>query len=190
MKVNAGNLKKGEFIMKDGTIWRVEKAEFYAPGKGSALMRSRVKEIKSGKTMDLTYKSNETIETVDINTIEMQYLYKDAQFLHFMNERTYEQIELPIERAGTVAHYLKEGDKLFILLYNGEAISLRPPQSVRLKVIRADEAIKGNTVSNARKPVTVENGAIIQAPLFIKVGDTIVINPETGDYIEREGKQY
>lgn len=176
--------------MKDGTIWRVEKAEFYAPGKGSALMRSRVKEIKSGKTMDLTYKSNETIETVDINTIEMQYLYKDTQQLYFMNERTYEQIELPLERAGNVAQYLKEGDKLFILLYNGEAISLRAPQSVRLKVVKADEAIKGNTVSHAKKPVVVENGVSVLVPLFIKVGDVVVINPETGDYIEREGKQY
>src|SRR3989344_925706 len=185
MRINAGNLKKSEFILKDDSIWRVEKAEFYAPGKGSALMRSRVKEIKSGKTMDLTFKSNQTIETVDINTIEMQYLYKDTQKLYFMNERTYEQIELPLESAGNIAHYLKEGDKLFILLYNGEAISLRAPQSVRLKVIKADEAIKGNTVSNAKKPVVVENRVTVLVPLFIKVGDVVIINPETGEYIGR-----
>lgn len=190
MKINAGNLKKGDFMLKDGEIWRVEKAEFYAPGKGSALMRARIKSIKTGKTMDLTFKSSETIETVEVETIELQYLYKDNQQLHFMNERTYEQVQLPLEYAGNVVQYLKEGDKLFVLLYNGEAISLRPPQSVRLKVITAEDAIKGNTVTGAKKSVIVENGLTVLAPLFIKVGDTIVVNPETGEYIEREGKQY
>lgn len=190
MKINAGNLKKGEFIMKDGEIWQAQKAEFYSPGKGSALMKSRLKAVKSAKTIELTFKSNETIETIDVDTIELQYLYKDGQSLYFMNERTFEQFEFPLERAGIISSYLKEGDKLFILLYNGEAISLRPPQSVRLKVIKAEEAVKGNTVTGAKKSVTVETGATVAVPLFIKVGDTIVINPETGEYVEREGKQY
>lgn len=190
MKVNAGNLKKGDFIQKEGEIWRVEKAEFYAPGKGSALMRARIKSIKAGKTMDITFKSNETIEILEVNTIELQYLYTDTQSLHFMDERTFEQFQLPVARAGNVVHYLKEGDKLFVLLHNGEAISLRPPQSVRLKVITAENAIKGNTVTGAKKSVKVENGMTVLTPLFIKTGDTIVINPETGEYIEREGKQY
>lgn len=190
MKINAGNLKKGEFMLKDGEIWRVEKAEFYAPGKGSALMKTRIKSIKAGKTMDMTFKSNETIETIEVNTVELQYLYKDAQSLYFMDEHTFTQFQLPAERAGNVAQYLKEGDKLFVLLYDGEAISLRPPQSVRLKVITAEDAIKGNTVTGAKKSVIVENGMTVLAPLFIKAGDTIVINPETGEYIEREGKQY
>lgn len=190
MKINAGNLKKGDFMLKDGEIWRVEKAEFYAPGKGSALMKTRIKSIKVGKTIDLTFKSNETIETLEVNTVELQYLYKDAQSLYFMDERTFEQFQLPIDRAGNTAHYLKEGDRLFVLLHNGEAMSFRPPQSVRLKVITAEDAIKGNTVSGAKKSVKVENGITVLAPLFIKAGDTIVINPETGEYIEREAKQY
>lgn len=190
MKINAGNIKKGEFIVRDGEIWQVLKAEFYAPGKGSALMRTRVKSVKAGKSMELTFQSSETIETVEVDTIELQYLYKDAQSLHFMNERTFEQFDFPIERAGTVAHYLKEGDKLFMLLHNGEPIALRPPQSARLKVITAEDAVKGNTVTGAKKSVTVETGATVLAPLFIKAGDTIVINPETGEYVEREGKQY
>lgn len=190
MKINAGNIKKGEFIRKDGEIWQVLKAEFYAPGKGSALMRTRVKSVKAGKTMDLTFKSQETLETVDVDAVELQYLYKDTQSLHFMNERTFEQIEFSLARAGMVAEYLREGDKLFLLLYNGEAIALRPPQSAHLKVVKAEDAVKGNTVTGAKKSVTVETGAEVLAPLFIKVGDTIVVNPETGQYVEREGKQY
>lgn len=176
--------------MKDGEMWQVQKAEFYSPGKGSALMKTRLKAVKSAKAVDFTYKSNETVETVDVDTIELQYLYKDPQFLHFMNERSFEQYQLPVEAAGPVVDYLKEGDKLFVLLYQGEAISLRPPQSVRLKVIKAEEAVKGNTVTGAKKSVVVETGATMLAPLFIKVGDTIAINPETGEYVERVGKQY
>lgn len=190
MKINAGNLKKGEFIFKDDEIWQVQKAEFYSPGKGSALMKSRLKAVKSAKTVEITFKSNETIETVDVDAIELQYLYKDGQSLHFMNERTFEQFEFPLDRAGAVSSYLKEGDKLFLLLHNSQAISLRPPQSVRLQVIKAEEAVKGNTITGAKKSVTVETGATVLAPLFIKSGDTIVINPETGEYMEREGKQY
>lgn len=190
MKINAGNLKKGDFIEKDGEIWQVQKAEFYSPGKGSALMKTRLKAVKSAKTVEATFKSNETIETIDIDTVGLQYLYRDNQFLHFMNERTFEQYQLPQELAGSVVNYLKEGDKLFVLLHDGEPISLRPPQSVRLKVVKAEEAVRGDTVSSAKKAVTVETGATVLAPLFIKVGDTIVINPETGEYVERAGKQY
>ncbi len=89
MKINAGNLKKGEFIVRDGEIWQTQKAEFYSPGKGSALMKARLKSIASAKTVDVTYKSNEAIDLVEVDTVELQYLYKDAQLLHFMNERTF-----------------------------------------------------------------------------------------------------
>lgn len=190
MKINAGNLKKGEFVFHNSEIWQVQKSEFYSPGKGSALMRTTLKNIRTGKTLAYTYKSSEAVETLDVDVIELQYLYKDSTSLHFMNERTYEQHQLPIEAAGNVVNYLKEGDKLFILMYQGKALTLRPPQSVKLKVTKAEEAVKGDTVTGAKKMVTVETGATVAAPLFIKVGDTVVINPETGEYVERVGRQY
>jgi elongation factor P len=190
MKTDAGNLKKGQFISYKGEIWQVQKAEFYSPGKGSALMRTTLKNISSSKTLTFTFKSNENIDTLDVDIVELQYLYKDADFLYFMNERTYEQYQLDLNLAGNVANYLKQGDKLYILMHEAKPLSLRPPQTVRLEVIKAEEAVKGDTVTGAKKIVTVETGASTSVPLFIKIGDIIVINPETGEYIERVGKQY
>jgi elongation factor P len=190
MKIDAGNLKKGQFISYNNEVWQVQKAEFYSPGKGSALMKTTLKNVSSDKTLSYTFKSNEGVETLDVDVIELQYLYKDNNFLYFMNERSYEQYQLNLSLAGNVSDYLKEGDKLYVLIHENKPLSLRPPQTVRLKVIKAEEAVKGDTVTGAKKIVTVETGAKVAVPLFIKVDDTIVIKPETGEYIERVGKQY
>lgn len=190
MSVIAGNLKKGDFILYNGDIHLVTKTEFYSPGKGSAVMRTSMKNIKTGKSFNYTYKSREDVETVDVEATELQYLYKDSEFLYFMNERTYEQFQLPLSLAETVANYIKEGDKMFVMMYDGNPISIRPPQTVRLKVIEAEEAAKGDTVTNALKPVKVETGVTVMAPLFIKVGDVIIVDPETGVYSARVGVKY
>lgn len=190
MKINAGNLKKGNFISFNGEIWQVQKTEFYSPGKGSALMKTVLRNINSGKTLNYTFKSNEEITTVEIETKELQYLYKDKDFLYFMNEKTFEQYQVPTSSVGSLIGYLKEGEKLYVLMEEGRALGVRPPQSVKLKVIKAEEAVKGDTVSGAKKKVILETGAEALVPLFIKVGDIVVINPETGEYIERVGKQY
>lgn len=193
MKIQAGNLKKGQFIIHNNEkeIWQVQKTEFYSPGKGSALMKTTIKNITSGKTLAYTFKSNEEVETVEIEAVELQYLYKDVGLLYFINEKNFEQYSLPVSLAGNIANFLKEGEKIYVLLYENKPLGLRPPQSVRLKVIKAEEAVKGDTVSGAKKLVTVETGVKVFAPLFIKTGDTIVINPETGEYVERiGGKQY
>jgi len=190
MKTKAGDLKKGQFISHNGEIWQVQKAEFYSPGKGSALMKTLLKNISSGKTLAYTFKSNEDVEVTEVEAIELQYLYKDNNFLYFMNEKTYEQYHLPLHLVGRVADYLKEGDRLYVLMYENKPLNIRPPQTVKLKVIKAEEAVKGDTVSGAKKIVTVETGVSVAVPLFIKIGDIIVINPETGEYVEREGKQY
>src|SRR5690348_6782503 len=106
MSTNAGNLKKGEFIEYQGDVWQIQKAEFYSPGKGSALMKTRIKNMASGKNVDYTYKSNETIETLEVASIEMQYLYKDSESLYFMDERTYNQYRVPLEMVGDVANFM------------------------------------------------------------------------------------
>lgn len=190
MRVNAGNLKKGEFILYNGEIHAVTKVEFYSPGKGSAVMRTSLKSVKTGKSLNYTYKSREEVETIDVEVVELQYLYKDVEFLYFMNERTFEQFQLPLMLADVVANYIKEGDKMFVMMYDGNPISIRPPQTVRLKVIEAEDAAKGDTVTNALKPVKVETGVTVMAPLFIKVGDVIIVDPETGVYSARVGVKY
>lgn len=185
MKTFAGNLKRGEFVLYQDEIYQIQKADFYAPGKGSALMKARLKNVKNAKNVDFTYKSSESVETVDVESIEMQYLYKDAENLYFMNERTYNQYTIPYEVVGDLAQYLKEGNNYFVYVHNDEPLSLRPPASVRLKVVEAEEAAKGDTVSGAKKLAKLETGVSVMVPLFVKVGEIVAVNPETGEYSER-----
>lgn len=186
MRVQAGQLKKGEFVVYQGDIWQVQKAEFYSPGKGSALMRAKIKNVVSGKNIDYTFKSSEYVETIEVQSIEMQYLYKDNESAYFMDERTYNQYQVPAAVVGDVIQYFKEGEKVYVYVQDEKPLSVRPPMAVRLKITATEDAAKGDTVTNARKPATVETGATVMVPLFCKVGDLIVINPETGEYTGRE----
>ena len=185
MNTNAGNLKKGEFIRYQNEIWQVQKADFYSPGKGSALMKTKIKSLITGKNIDYTFKSAESLETIDVESIELQYLYHDDENIYFMNERTFQQYELPLKVTGNVVNFLKEGNKYFVFLHDEKPLNVRPPMGVKLKVIETEDAIKGDTATSAKKPAKLETGVIIQVPLFIKSGDTIAVNPETGQYVER-----
>jgi len=185
MKINAGNLKKGEFIMYQNTIWQIQKADFYSPGKGSALMKAKIKNLMSGKNIDFTVKSNESVETLPVEVAEMQYLYKDAENIYLMDERTYNQYYLSRTIVGDIADFLKEGTKHYVYMHNDKPLNIRPPMSVHLKVIETEDSSKGDTVTGAKKPAKLETGVIIQVPLFIKVGEMITVNPETKQYGER-----
>jgi elongation factor P len=182
MKINAGNLKKGDFINYQNDIWQILKAEFYSPGKGSALMKTKIKNQKTGKVIDVTFKSNETVEILSVEIREMIFLYKDNDNLYFMDERSFEQFSLPLSRVGEIANFLKENSKIYTLVFEDKIINLRPPASVVLSVVETEEAVKGDTVTGAKKPAVVETGAKVMVPLFIKKGDLISINPETGEY--------
>ncbi len=188
MRVSAGNLKKGEFITYQGETWIVQKTDFYSPGKGSALMRTKIKNVISGKNIDYTFKSSEYVDTIEVQSVEMQYLYKDNEYAYFMDERTYNQYQIPMQVVGDTISYLKEGEKIYVFLQDDKPLSIRPPMAVRLKIIESEDAAKGDTVSNARKPAIVETGAQVMVPLFCKVGDLIVVNPETGEYTGRESQ--
>lgn len=185
MNTNAGNLKKGDFIRYQSDIWQVQKADFYSPGKGSALMKAKIKNLVTGKNIDYTFKSQELVETIEVDSIEMQYLYRDNENLFFMNERTYHQCEVPISVVGEVSQFLKEGDRYFVFLHGDKPLNIRPPMSVKLRVVETENAVKGDTVTGAKKPAKLETGVIVQVPLFVKLGETIIINPETRDYVGR-----
>jgi elongation factor P len=181
----ASSLKKGDFIMYQGDIWQVQKTEFYSPGKGSALMKTKIKNVVTAKNVDYTYKANESVEDVEVNSVEMQYLYKDAEYLYFMDERTYNQYQLRLDVVGDIANYLKEGTKHYVYLHNDLPISMKPPASVRLLVVETEDAAKGDTVSGAKKPAKLETGVTVMVPIFVKQGEMIAVNPETGEYSER-----
>ena len=186
MRTNAGNLKKGEFIRYQNDLWHVQRADFYSPGKGSALMKARLKNVISGKNLEYAFKSSEQVETIEVQSIEMQYLYKDTENLFFMNEQSYEQYSLPLVIVGDVVNYFKEGEKFYVYLYDDKPISMRPPLSVKLKIIETEDAVKGDTVSGAKKQAKLETGVTVLVPIFVKVGEKITVNPETGEYTGRE----
>lgn len=185
MAVNAGNLKKGDFVIYQDEICQVLKTEFYSPGKGNALMRTRLKNMKTGKQIDYTYKSMESVETVDVTSIEMQYLYKDAEYLYFMNQQDYEQYQVPAAVADDYVDFLKEGEMCYVYIHNDQPLNMRPPASVRLKIVETEDAVKGDTVQGGKKPAKLESGGTVQVPLFIKNGEEIIVNPETGEYVGR-----
>lgn len=182
MKINAGNIKKGEFILYQDNFWQVQKAEFYSPGKGSALMRTKIKNTQTGKVIDLTFKSSELIEKVEVEVRELIFLYQDNDELHFMDERSFEQFTLKKEIIGKLGSFLKENSKIYGLIFNEKLLNIRPPMSVTLRVEKTEEAIKGDTVSGAKKEAILETGTKIMVPLFIKKGDLLTVNPETGEY--------
>ncbi len=185
MRVTAGDLKKGDFLLYQGEIWQVQKAEFSFQGRGMAVVRIKVKAARSGKNIDITLKSVDAIDLADVATRQMQYLYNDGSYLHFMDEETYHQVKVAASLVGDLANFLKPGDKYYVIMHEGETLNIRPPSSVALKVVESEDAVKGDTASGAKKQAKVETGVSVQVPLFIKAGDTIIINPETGEYVER-----
>ncbi|MFZ2026636.1 MAG: elongation factor P [Microgenomates group bacterium] len=185
MRTNAGALKKGEFIRHLDVIWQVQKADFYSPGKGSALMKARIKNLLTHKTLEYAFKSNEDVEVLDVSCIEMEYLYKDPENVYFMDQRSYNQYTLALEVVGDVARFMKEGNTYYVYMFDDKPLTMRPPTSVKFKIIETEESVKGDTVSGAKKPAKVETGVTVMVPLFVKVGDLITVNPETGEYGER-----
>ena len=185
-RISAGNLKKGEFIIYQNETWQLQKAEFYSPGKGSALMRAKIKNVISGKNIDYTFKSSEYVETIEVESVEMQYLYKDNENAYYMDERTYNQYTVPLAVIGEAINFFKEGEKMFVYIHDDQPLSVRAPLSVTLKIVQTEDAVKGDTVSGAKKEAELETGVKVMVPLFIKVGEKISVNPETGQYTGRQ----
>lgn len=185
MKTSAGNLTKGSFVEHNNDIYQVQKIEHNFRGRGSANLKIKLKGVSGGNTLEQTYKPDNAVEQVQVESILMQYLFGDGDTVTFMNEQTFDQLEAPARMIEDFANYIKEGQKMYVILHDGRVLAIRPPQTVRLEVIQADEAVKGDTATGAKKSVTVETGADVLVPLFIKKGDTISINPETGEYLER-----
>ncbi len=185
MKINAGQIKQGDCIRHNGEIFQVVKTEHNYRGRGSAWLKIKLKNTESGRVLEETFSPDGKIEKLDVDSIKLQFLYRESQELQFMNPKTYDQVAIPIKIVGNLISFLKEGQDLFVLMYDGRPLAVTPPNKVILKVTESDTAVKGDTASTARKIVTVETGAKIQVPLFVKTGDKIVVSPETGDYLER-----
>lgn len=186
--ISTADFQKGMFIEYKDEPHQIISFQFVNPGKGSAFVRTKLKNVKSGRVQEFTYKSGESVKELPIETHEMQYLYRDDKNYVFMNNRSYEQINLNSDLLGDFISLLKEGNTYQILIYDGQAIGMRLPKKVRLKVTNAQEGARGNTVMGAKKIVTVETGMELAVPIFIKTGDMIVIDTETNEYVSRESQ--
>jgi elongation factor P len=171
--------------MLDGDPASIVENEFVKPGKGQAFSRVRIRNLKTGRTIERTFKSGETIEAADVVDVEMQYLYNDGQFWHFMNPESYEQLAADKAAVGDNAKWLKEQNVCIITLFNGVPLIVEPPNTVVLKVTETDPGLKGDTSGGGGKPATLETGAIVRVPLFVQIGETIKVNTRTGEYVSR-----
>jgi elongation factor P len=183
--ISTADFTKSTFVEFKGEPHQIVEFQHVNPGKGSAFVRTRLKSLKTGKVQEFTYKSGESVTEVSIATREMQYLYKENDNYVFMDNTSYEQYNIPAAMLGIYVNYLKPNDVYQILVTGEDAVGLRFPKKVRLTVTEATEGAKGNTVSGATKTVIVETGAVVTVPLFIREGETIAIDPETGTYLER-----
>lgn len=185
---DTNDLTKGATIRKDNKLWFVNDAFFVSPGKGAAFYRTKLKDINTGKVVEHTFKSGEGIELIETFRRSVSFLYAEGDDFVFMDEENFEQYTLSIEIVSEdVAKYLLEGQKLIIFFAEEQPINITfPKQKLGFKVVDAPPGIKGDTATNTTRAVTLETGAEVQAPLFIKEGETIVVNVETGEYCGRE----
>jgi len=183
---STSEIKKGSVIRENGELWVVTEFQHVNPGKGAAFVRTRVKNVKSGKTLEKTYKTSESVNLVDMEYRNMQYLYHDATGYAFMDSGTYEQVSMSDADVGDQGKYLKEGMDITLTMYEGLPISLQLPRKMTFKVAETAPAVKGDTASgNVTKEAKTDAGFMVQVPIFINEGDEIVVNTDTGEYVER-----
>jgi elongation factor P len=181
----AGQIDKGMCLLIKEEPYLVAEREFVNPGKGSAFVRLKLKNLISGQVLREVMKSQESVEEVDVFDKPAQFLYGDADGYHFMDTETYEQFTVPADAIDTKGNYLKEGDTYDVVMWDERPIDIKIPYKMVFVVTRAEDAVKGDTVTGATKTVTLETGVQVKVPLFIKEGEKVLVNTETGDYVER-----
>lgn len=185
MPLSINDLKVGLTILLDGQVYQVIEVEHVKPGKGSAFARTKLKNVKTSSLIERTFKGDEEIEEAFVEEKKFQYLYKTGDTYHFMNLETFEEISLTEDILKDRVLFLKENLEVVALMYKSEILNINLPNFMELEVVYTEEAVKGDTVKQGTKPATLETGAVIRVPLFIKKGDIIKVDTRTKEYIER-----
>ncbi len=183
--VSASEFRKGLRILVNGEPYVIVDFSHAKMGRGRPHTKAKMKHLITGAVLEYTYLSSETFDLPDLDNRKMQYLYNDADGYHFMDSSTYEQTALTADSLGDSRFYLMENQEYSILFFEGRAISLDMPSSVILRIVEAEPAIKGDSVTNIQKTAKLETGLEIKVPLFVKEGDLIKIDTRTGEYLER-----
>ena len=184
-KYNTSEFRSGLRIILDGDPFSIVDNEFVKPGKGQAFKRTRIKNLKTGRTVDKTFKSGESVEAADVVDTDMQYLYSDGEFWHFMMPDTFEQYAADEKAVGDAKNWLKEQDVCQITLWNGSPLIVAPPNFVELEITETDPGLRGDTASGGVKPAKLVTGAVVRVPLFVEQGETIRVDTRSGEYVSR-----
>ena len=183
--ISTNEFKNGVKVMLDGDPCSIMENEYVKPGKGQAFNRVKLRNLKTGRVLEKTFKSGDSLEAADAQDVELQYLYNDGEMWHFMSPTTYEQYTISKDTISDSAKWLKDQDICIVTLWNNNAIGVTPPIFAILKVTETDPGLRGDTATGGSKPATLETGAVVRVPLFINVGDILKIDTRTGEYISR-----
>ncbi|MBA2656716.1 MAG: elongation factor P [Tatlockia sp.] len=181
----SNDLKNGLKVMMDNAPCSIVECEFVKPGKGQAFTRIKIRNLKTGRVVDRTLKSNESLVSADVADVEMQYLYNDGEVYHFMVPENFEQYAISTEALADAAQWVKEQDVCMVTLWNNEAIQVTPPTFVILAITDTDPGLKGDTSGGGGKPATLETGAVVRVPLFVQTGELIKVDTRKGEYVSR-----
>ena len=182
---NTSEFKSGLKFIMDGDPYTIVENEFVKPGKGQAFSRVRIRNLKTNRVIEKTFKSGEKVEAADVMEIDMEYLYEDGEFWHFMEPESFEQHATGEAAIADVKFWLKAQEQYIVTLWNGAPLSITPPNFIELTITECDPGIQGNTAQGATKPAIVETGAQIKVPLFVEEGEVVKIDTRTGDYLSR-----
>ena len=185
---STNEFRGGLKIMLDGEPCAIIENEFVKPGKGQAFNRVKIRNLISGRVLDKTFKSGESVEAADVMDTSMQYLYTDGEFWHFMDPDSYEQQAADDSAVGDAKIWLKAQDICEVTLYNGSPISVTPPNFVELEITETDPGLKGDTAQGGNKPATLETGAVVKVPLFLEIGEVVKVDTRSGEYLSRVKK--
>ncbi len=186
MSVSTNDLKTGMTLELEGQLWQVLDFLHHKPGKGQAVVRTKLRNVKSGAVQDRTFKADEKVGLAIVDRREMQYLYREGDDLVLMDNESYEQMHVPVEVVGDAANYLVEGATALVPVHDGNPLGVELPAAVSLSVTHTDPGVKGDRVSGALKAATLETGLVVQVPLFVEEGDRVKVDTRSGDYLTRE----
>lgn len=184
---STNEFKPGLKVMLDGNPCSIMENEYVKPGKGQAFNRVKLRNLKTGKVLEKTFKSGDSLEAADIVEVEMDYLYNDGEFWHFMNPENFEQLSADKTAMGDAAKWLKDdsNEKCSVMLFNGVPLNVSAPNFVVLKVVETDPGVKGDTAGTGGKPAKLETGAVVRVPLFVQQEESVRVDTRTGEYLER-----
>ncbi len=185
MSLSVSEMRRGMLILYEGEMYEIIEYEHSKRGRGGPVARTRLRHVKTGRVITISFKGAENTESVYLDSRPLQYLYKDGESFVFMDGERFDQFNVSGDLLGPQGAFMVEGITTQGHFYKGELVKVELPNFIMLKVVRADPGVRGDTVSNVEKPATLESGAVVQVPLFVKEGDTLKIDTRVGKYVER-----